>query len=50
MNLCSERPILVNDETIDGKKILKSGDVIDLLGNKMRWESAAAAKRKFLIS
>lgn len=44
-NQSSQFPITVNDEVIE-KKILKSGDIINVLGNKMRWESKSDARRK----
>jgi len=45
-NLFSEKAVLVNNEKVPGKRQLKSGDVIDLLGKKMRWESKAEARRR----
>lgn len=38
----------MNDEAIDGKKSLKSGDVISLLENKLRWESKAESRRNLI--
>lgn len=45
LNLCKESPILVNDEVVETKRKIKSGDIINLMGKKMRWESKADVKR-----
>lgn len=45
-NFSAEHPVVVNNEAVEVKRALKSGDVIDLLGHKMRWETKADAKRE----
>ncbi|CAO1435344.1 unnamed protein product [Diamesa tonsa] len=45
-NLSVQNPITVNDEIVTTKRILKSGDVIGVLGKKFRWENKLDAKRK----
>jgi hypothetical protein len=41
----SEQPILVNGSAIVMKGLLKSGDVISVMGTNMRWETNADLKR-----
>lgn len=36
----------MNQEHVDGKKVLKSDDLIELDGCKMRWETKAEARRE----
>jgi 23S rRNA-/tRNA-specific pseudouridylate synthase len=45
-NFSKEQCILVNGEEVDKKRVLNSGDIISLMGSKMRWESKAEARRK----
>lgn len=42
----------MNDQIVTAKRILKSGDVIGVLGKKFRWENKLDAKRKkqYLVS
>ena len=47
-NFSKEMPVKVNDEIVESRKELKSGDIISILGSSMRWESKAEARRKFL--
>lgn len=44
-NKSTKFPIKVNEQVVE-KKVLKSGDIIDVLGVKMRWESKSDARRK----
>ncbi|CAG9809355.1 unnamed protein product [Chironomus riparius] len=45
-NYSTSHPILVNGKVVDKSKDLKSGDVITILENSMRWETKDDAKRR----
>ncbi|XP_070491242.1 fap1 adhesin-like [Chironomus tepperi] len=45
-NYSTSHPILVNNQVVERSKELKSGDVITILGNSMRWETKDDAKRR----
>ncbi|CRK86951.1 CLUMA_CG000768, isoform A [Clunio marinus] len=47
-NRSTENPVKVNDVKVENKRFLKSGDVIDLLGFKMRWKTKADIKKALL--
>jgi pSer/pThr/pTyr-binding forkhead associated (FHA) protein len=45
-NFSEEHQIQVNGVEVPHKKVLNSGDIISLMGSRMRWESKAEARRE----
>lgn len=47
-NISPKYPVQLNNEILEDKKVLKSGDIINVLNQNMRWETKAEAKRNIL--
>ncbi len=46
MNLSKDNPIKINDETVEDKKLLKSGDIISVMGHQLRWDTKSELRRR----